>query len=155
MQSALKSDPAYAPLFAPVARLENAVSVDELAQRTLTVMRKAAAADVALSTASSFRQPLPPGVVTLEDLRAALPYDNEIVVVKMSGAQLRQLLDASRAEEALVTSKIDVDPAKTYRAAVTDYLANVATRYREFFASLAKVKTGLHVRDEVRISFAP
>jgi 5'-nucleotidase len=153
MQRALERDPNYAPLFEPVARLAKAVSVDELGVKTVKIMRRAAGADVAISTASSFRQPLPPGVVTLEDFRAALPYDNEIVVVEMSGAQLAKLLAASRAEEALVATKIDVDAAKTYRVAVTDYLANVATRYREFFAPLAKKQTGLRVRNEVRISF--
>jgi 2',3'-cyclic-nucleotide 2'-phosphodiesterase (5'-nucleotidase family) len=118
-------------------------------------MRSAAGADVALTTASSVRQSLPPGVVTLEDLRAALPYDNEIVVVEMSGEQLRKLLDASSAEEALVTTKIEPDATKLYRLAVTDYLANVAARYRDFFASLSKRRTALRVRNEVRISFAP
>ena len=155
MQRALEHDPAYSPLFQPIARLAQAMSVEQLSARTVEIMRSAAKADVAISTASSFRQPLPPGVVTLEDLRAALPYDNEIVVVEMSGTQLRKLLDASSAEEALVATKIDVDPAKVYRVAVTDYLANVAARYRDFFASLPNVRTSLHVRNEVRISFEP
>ena len=155
MQRALENDPEYASLFQPIARLAKAMSVEQLSERTVEIMRSAAKADVAISTASSFRQPLPPGVITLEDLRAALPYDNEIIVVEMSGAQLRKLLDASSAEESLVATKIDVDAAKTYRVGATDYLANVATRYRDFFASLSKVRTSLHVRNEVRISFGP
>jgi 5'-nucleotidase len=155
MQGALEHDPAYSWLFQPIAHLAQAISVEQLSARTVEIMRSAVKADVAMSTASSFRQALPPGVVTLEDLSAALPYDNEIVVVEMSGAQLRKLLDASSAEEALVATKIDVEPTKVYRVAVTDYLANVATRYRDFFASLSKVRTSLHVRNEVRISFEP
>jgi 2',3'-cyclic-nucleotide 2'-phosphodiesterase (5'-nucleotidase family) len=155
MQRALEQDPNYAPLFVPIARLAAPMSVEQLTQRTVETMRSAARAEVALTTASSVRQSLPPGVVTLEDLRAALPYDNEIVVVEMSGEQLRKLLDANSAEEALVTTKIEPDATKLYRLAVTDYLANVAARYRDFFASLSKRRTALRVRNEVRISFAP
>jgi 5'-nucleotidase len=156
MQRALERDPEYAALFVPIARLAKPVTVEGLAAKTVEVMRRAAAAEVALSTASSFRQALAPGVLTLEELRAALPYDNEIVVVEMSGAQVQRLLAASKSEEALVSAKPSaLDPNRMYRVAVTDYLANVATRYREFFADLAKHPTGLRVRNEVRISFAP
>ena len=155
MQRALERDPRYGQLFVPFARLAKAISVEELAGRTVGVMRDAAKADVAISTGSSFRQALAPGELTLEDLRAALPYDNEIVVAEMSGAQLAGLLDASRAEEPLVATNFEMDAIRTYRIAVTDYLANVAARYREFFAAVPKHATGLHVREEVRISFAP
>jgi 5'-nucleotidase len=155
MQRALERDPKYAPLFEPVARLAKPVSVDELAATSVDIMRRAAAADAALSTASSFRQALAPGVLTLEELRAAMPYDNEIVVVEMSGAELARLLEASKGEEALVATRQEIDATKNYRVAVTDYLANVATRYRDFFANAPKHPTGLRVRNEVRISFAP
>ena len=150
MQRALERDPQYAPLFETIAHLEQPVSVDALAVRTVEIMRAAAAADVGISTASSFRQALPPGDVTLEELRAALPYDNQIVIAEMTGAQLAALLAASRAEEALVATKIEVEAERKYRLAVTDYLANVATRYRDFFAALDKKPSGLRVREEVR-----
>ncbi|MEK6371626.1 MAG: 5'-nucleotidase C-terminal domain-containing protein [Acidobacteriota bacterium] len=155
MQRALERDPKYAPLFEPIARLAKPVSVEELSARAVDVMRRAAAADAALSTASSFRQALAPGVLTFEELRAAMPYDNEIVVVEMSGAQLARLLEASQGEEALVATSQQLDPSRIYRVAVTEYLANVATRYRDFFADAPKHPTGLRVRNEVRISFAP
>jgi 5'-nucleotidase / UDP-sugar diphosphatase len=155
MQRELERDPKYASLFEPIGRLTKAVSAGELAAMSVDIMRRASAADAALSTASSFRQALAPGVLTLEELRAAMPYDNEIVVVEMSGAQLARLLEASKGEEALVATRQEIDPAKSYRVAVTDYLANVATRYRDFFASAPKRPTGLRVRNEVRISFAP
>jgi 5'-nucleotidase len=171
MQRELERDPQYAPLFQPIARLEKGMSVEELGARAVEIMRKVAGADVAVSTASSFRQALPAGVVTLEDLRNALPYDNEIVVVEMTAEELRRLLAASAAEEPLVTSgQAEACPTEgpsptpavgkasacpPVKVAVTDYLAGVATRYRAFFGSHDKVRTGLHVRNEVRISFAP
>ncbi len=157
MQRELEHDPQYAPLFAPIGRLTTPISVEALANRSVDIMRRAAKADVALSSASSFRQALAPGTLTLEELRAAMPYDNEIVVVEMSGAQLARLLEAGkRPEEPLVVAMPErLDGTKNYRVAVTDYLANVAAHFREFFAGLPKRATGLHVRDEVRISFAP
>jgi len=154
MQQALERDPKYAPLFEPIAKLAKPVSIEDLAAMAVDVMRRAASADAALSTASSFRQALAPGVLTFEELRAAMPYDNEIVVVEMSGVQLARLLDASKGEEALVATSQQLDPNKTYHVAVTEYLANVATRYRELFAGLVKKPTGLRVRDEVRKALA-
>jgi 5'-nucleotidase/UDP-sugar diphosphatase len=157
MQRELERDPKYAPLFQPIATLAQPMSVEQLAQRTLEVMRKAAHADVAVSTMSSFREPLPRGAVTLEALRNAMPYDNEIVVVEMTGDELRDLLGASGEQEPLVASEIgqqSTGNGQRFRVAVTDYLATVAARYRRFFASHDLVPTGLHVRDEVRISLA-
>jgi 5'-nucleotidase len=154
MQRALEGDPRYAALFRPIATLARPMSVDELARRTLEVMRKAAHADLAVSTVSTFREPLPGGVVTLEALRNAMPYDNEIVVVEMSGEELQRLFDASSEQEPLIGERPTANRER-YRVAVTDYLADVAAKYRRFFASHQPVRTGLHVRDEVRISFVP
>lgn len=152
MQTALERDPQYRELFTPIARLDAPIGVGALAQRTLDAMRAAARADVALSTTSSFRQPLPAGVLNMELLRAALPYDNEIVVCAMSGAQLQRVLDYSHARagtdsESFIAGADSIDPARTYRVAAADYLANVA--YREVF-TCEKEKTGLRVREELR-----
>lgn len=122
-------------LFAPIGKLETALSTEAVAQRTLAAMREAANAEVALSTKSSFRGALPAGTLTLETLRAALPYDNEIVVCTMTDAQLRGVLDDS-----YVTP---FQPKSQYRVATTDYLANVAYKF-------SCEKTGLHVREELR-----
>src|SRR5205085_8904508 len=54
MQRALERDPQYAPLFQPIARLAQPMSVEQLGERTLAIMRDSAHADVAVSTASSF-----------------------------------------------------------------------------------------------------
>lgn len=152
MQTALERDPQYRELFIPIARLDAPIAVAALARRTLDAMRAAARADVALSTVSSFRQPLPAGVLNLELLRAALPYDNEIVVCAMTGAQLQRILDFSRARagtdsESFIAGAGAIDPARTYRVAAADYLANVA--YRDVF-TCEKEKTGLRVREELR-----
>lgn len=148
MQRALEQDPQYRDLFAPIARLEAPMSVETLAQRALQVMRAVTNSEVALSTKSSFRRPLPAGVLTLELLRGALPYDNEIVVCTMPGAQLLRVID----DEMFVSAPATLDPERVYRVATTDYLANVANR--DVFLC-EKTQTGKRVRAELKASLSP
>ncbi len=152
MQRELESDPKYHDLFLPIGHLAQALSVTELAQRTLEVMREATQSAVALSTSSTFRQPLPKGPLTMELLLAALPYENEIVTCTMSGTQLQRLYDFNAKRkgsdsEAFVRGPESIDPTKTYRVATTDYLANVS--WKEVF-DCDKTKSGLRVREELK-----
>ena len=122
-------------LFAPIGSLHAAMTTEAVARRTLAAMREAVNADVAVSTKSSFRGALPAGPLTLETLRAALPYDNEIVVCTMTDAQLRSVLADSYATP--------FEGKREYRVATTDYLANVAYKF-------TCEKTGLRAREELR-----
>lgn len=155
LQSALERDPQYAPLFATIGMLAEPLPVEALAARTVAIMCETAKADIALSTASSFRQALPRGRVTLEALRAALPYDNEILVYALPGDAVGKLLAYGRSREgsdsvAIVARPEAIDPARVYRVATTDYLARTAAGYRDFFSGLVPEQPGLHVREEVR-----
>jgi 5'-nucleotidase / UDP-sugar diphosphatase len=145
MERELERDPEYAALFEPVGHLDEPLSVEALGARTVELMRDAVRADVAISTTSSFRQPLPPGTITMETLRAAMPYDNEIVVATMRGSDLQRALDFK--EDPLYATAITVDPSRSYRVATTDYLANVSA-YKQFFSGVEK--SGLRARDQVR-----
>jgi 5'-nucleotidase/UDP-sugar diphosphatase len=148
MQRELERDPKYFELFLPIAEFDTAISTEELAGRTVDVMREAAKADVALSTKSSFRSPLPAGPLTMELLLGALPYENEIVVCTMTGEQLRKLLEVA-GDDSYVSGPASIEPATSYRVATTDYLAYVA--YRDAFAC-EKSMSGLKVREELRKS---
>ena len=57
--------------------------------------REAVGAEVALVNGGAFRadRVLPPGPVTLGDLWAALPFENEVVAVPVTGAELRRALE--------------------------------------------------------------
>ena len=146
MERDLESDPHYAPLFETIGKLAKPLTLDELGAKTVELMRDAVHADVAISTTSSFRQPLPPGAITMELLRAAMPYDNEIVVANLTKEQLDALL-AFQGESLDVTRPMQ--PAKSaYRVATTDYLANVSTNKQFFTAGVEK--SGLRARDEIR-----
>lgn len=155
MQPDLERDPQYATLFATIGTLTTPLPVGALAQRTVEIMRDAARADVALSTASSFRQDLPRGRVTIESLRAAMPYDNEILVYTLRGDAVEKLLAYGKSRQgsdsyAIVAAPNAIDPAQIYRVATTDYLARVAPGYRDFFSGIAAETPGLRVRDELR-----
>lgn len=151
MQKELERDPEYRQLFAPIGTADHAMSVEELARHVIDTMRSAAKADVALSTASSFRQPLAAGPVSMEVLRASMPYDNEIFVAEMTGAELAKVVAVSDARSgsdsvAYMVGAQQLEPEKRYRVATTDYLARVASGYRDLFT--AAKATGLHVWSE-------
>src|SRR5260221_10087700 len=153
MEQALEHDPKYAERFKPIATLKQPLSVDDLGNRTVEIMRSTAKADLALSTASSFRQPLPPGTLNLETLLAAMPYENDVLVAEMSGAEVGKLLALAESKEGsdsfpYTPRPATIDPARTYRVATTDFMAKVARDYRDFFTGATP--TGLKVREEVR-----
>ncbi|GAC1431189.1 MAG: bifunctional metallophosphatase/5'-nucleotidase [Thermoanaerobaculia bacterium] len=154
MQHDLQSDPAYRDLFVPIAKLGEAMDADALARFTVETMRTASHADVAVSTASSFRQSLPPGSIDLETLRNALPYDNEIITVPLNGTKLAVLLErvkspSSSEARGYATAMTSIDPQRTYDVAVTDYMTRVSTEYADVFGDAKEISTGLHVRAEV------
>ncbi|HEX8153697.1 MAG TPA: 5'-nucleotidase C-terminal domain-containing protein, partial [Thermoanaerobaculia bacterium] len=149
MQQELERDPQYRELFTTAGTLAAPLNTESLAHGVLTMMREVAKADVAMSTASSFRQPLPAGPITHELLRAALPYDNEIFVAELTGEEVRKVLDYSDAKAGsdsvmFIVGGARLDPKKTYRVATTDYAAKVAAGYRELFAGAKG--TGLRAR---------
>ncbi|MCU1230868.1 MAG: 5-Nucleotidase domain protein [Acidobacteria bacterium] len=166
MQSELERDPAYAALFEKIGVAAAPIEVDGLLTQdcalgdlVMDVTRAAANADVALSTSSSFRQAIDAGPIAMEELRAALPYDNEIVVYEMTGEKVKQVLafmltrkdtDFFSQISGVRIPDTKLDDAKTYRVATTEYLAKVAPGYRDFFTGLTAQPTGLRIRDEVR-----
>jgi hypothetical protein len=120
------------------------MSVNALAHFAVARMREAVHADVAVSTDSSFRQPLPRGAITLEQLRAALPYDNEIFVAEMQGDELAKLL----ASPGLIVDGVTAPlPSRVYRVATTDYMARTAAEFKDLLKNAAP--SGKRVRDEV------
>lgn len=137
----LERDPVYARLFQPVSILPAPLSAREIGMLSVQVMKRIGKADVAFSTASTVRQDLPAGPITMEMLRNALPYNNRIVVSQMSGEQLRKLLAAADpnagTDNELLHTPVDVDPAKTYTVATTDYVAAVSA-YRQFFGPVTR-----------------
>jgi 5'-nucleotidase / UDP-sugar diphosphatase len=171
LQAELEADPQFAPLFVPLGAA--AVELAEsgkltgetiLGNMVMDVFREAAGAHMALSTASSFREPIPPGPITEEALRTALPFANKILVFPLSGAMVQELLDYSvsrrnfdffsqvsgvrfnivegRATNIQLLADpanpaagfVPLDPAASYQVATTDFQGLIAAGYREIFA---------------------
>jgi 5'-nucleotidase / UDP-sugar diphosphatase len=149
MYSDLRRDPDYKHLFEPIATLRDAIPVAEIGKRAVDIMREAAGADVAISTASSFRRALPSGRIEVDTLNASMPYDNEIVVVELPADKARALL--AHDNSAFVSGEVRGD---TVRVATTDYVAFIAPGYRQFFEGVDVKRTGIRVRDEVRKSLS-
>ncbi len=187
MQADLEADPQYAPLFRRIG--EAGVELSTQGQLTgesalgnfvMDILRSAAQAHLALSTTSSFREPIPPGTIREETLRTALPYTNRILIYSMSGAQIQNLLNYSISRSgsdffsqvsgvrfrivANWATDIQIlkdpanpqagydplDPAATYTVATTDFQGLVAGGYKEIFAQATYQDTGIDVRDQVR-----
>jgi 5'-nucleotidase/UDP-sugar diphosphatase len=158
LESGLERDPQYAALFETLTTLPKPLAIAELAQQTLDTMRRVARADVALSTVSSFRQPLPAGKLTDELLRAAMPYENDILVYELNGATVAKLVAYSTSREgtdatSFISGADAIDQSKTYRVAVTDFIAKVAPGYREILAPFPPANSGFKVREQVRAMF--
>jgi len=185
LQRDLVADPQYAPLFQEIGSAAVELSTEGqfageavLGNLVMDVVRKDAQSHMALSTSSSFREPIPPGVIIEEGVRTAMPYPNKVLDYPMTGAQIQALLDFSVSKTGtdffaqvsgvrfnIVAGKaanlhilrdpggadfVPLDPAATYRVATTDFLSTVAGGYKDLFAGLAPRDTGLEVRERFR-----
>jgi 5'-nucleotidase / UDP-sugar diphosphatase len=108
------------------------------------VLRKYSGADIGLCNSGGIRTQLPKGPITARDIYSMLPFDNEVVKVELSGAQLKELLDLvagkggslgrgqisgvtlvaspAGAEDIKVGGK-PLDPAGTYTLGTIDFLS--------------------------------
>lgn len=190
MQAELVADPAYADLFKPIGEVAVELSTEGqfegeavLGNLVMDIVRQAAQANMALSTSSSFRQPIPPGPILEEDLRTSMPYTNKILLFDLTGAQVQELLNFSISRRGddffsqvsgvrfniagdqatnieLLSDPANptagyqpLDPAATYKVAATDFQSLIAAGYKDVFAKGSYVETGLDVRELVRAYF--
>jgi 5'-nucleotidase/UDP-sugar diphosphatase len=134
------------------------------------IMREFTGADAALINAGSLRESIDRGPVTVEDVFKAMPYENELLVVDLTGAELaaalKRAVRAERGEEdggflhvSGIRFQIDgktpreilvddrpIDPARTYRVAITDFLFSGGDGYQLFVGKKA-VDTRLPLRE--------
>ena len=187
MQADLEADPQYAPLFQRIGETSVELSTQGqvsgeslLGDFVMDIVRSAAQTHLALTTSSGFREPIPPGMIREETLRAALPYPNRILVYSMTGAQVENLLNYSVSRSGsdffsqvsgvrfriLENKAADIQvledpgnpaagylplgPAATYTVATTDFQGLIAGGYKEIFAQATYRDTGLEVREQVR-----
>ncbi len=187
MEAELEADPDYAHLYVPLGEAATVISTAgqftgeaPLGNLVMDIIRAASVANMALFTASGFREPIPPGQILEQDLLTAMPYKNGVFVYSMTGEQIQALLDfsVSRSESdffsqvsgvrfniangqatdiQILTDPSDLsagysvlDPAQSYQVATNNFQALFAGGYKDIFAEATYVETNLDVWDEVR-----
>jgi 5'-nucleotidase / UDP-sugar diphosphatase len=134
------------------------------------VMREYTGSDAACINAGSLRSSLDKGPVTIEGIFKVMPYPNEIIVVKLSGADILEALNRSvqgtrededggflhvsgikfkikikKAEE-IVIGGAALDPEKIYSITITDFMYSGGDGYK-IFVNKTATKTGLPLRE--------
>ena len=118
------------------------------------VMREAAKADIAFSTASSFLSSIFKGPITINDYMEAVPYKNSLVTVQLTGEQVKKVLEFSAKNigkgafsqvsglsftingdkvEDIKVGGAPLDEKKLYMVATTNYQGGVAAGYKAIF----------------------
>jgi 5'-nucleotidase / UDP-sugar diphosphatase len=134
------------------------------------IMRTYTSSDIACINAGSLRSSLDKGPVTIEGIFKVMPYPNEIIVAKLTGAEVLEALARSvqgtREDEdggflhvSGITFKIKgksvmqvtvgsapIDQAKTYTVTITDFMYSGGDGYK-IFTGKPSTKTGLPLRE--------
>ncbi len=79
-------------------------------------------ADLAISNLGGFRDEIPPGEITLADIVAVLPFENTLIEVELTGAQVQENLRCCGGAVAGVSDTGSLDPEATYRVLVNSYI---------------------------------
>jgi 5'-nucleotidase / UDP-sugar diphosphatase len=119
-------------------------------------LREASGADLAFQNGGGIRSDIPRGKITLEAVYTLLPFDNVVVVMDLSGDQVRQIFEQNAGfdHQLLQVSGLTVnydltrpagsrvigvtvgnqplEPRKTYRVATNDFLAAGGDQYTTF-----------------------
>jgi 5'-nucleotidase / UDP-sugar diphosphatase len=134
------------------------------------IMRDYTRSDVALLNAGSLRSSLDKGPVTIEDIFKVMPYPNEILETKLTGAEILEVLTRSvrgaREDEDggflhvsgikftiqdkevadVMVGNSSLDPEKIYTVSMTDFMYAGGDGYKIFIGKPA-IKTGLPLRE--------
>lgn len=121
-------------------------------------------ADLAFLNYGGIRTGIPQGEITVRKIYEIMPFENELVVIQLAGAEVQQFLDlvASRGGESLSGGRfrisegkaIDVtiggkplDPAGKYWLATSDYVADGGDSYAMLQNSIQRINTSEKIRD--------
>ena len=130
-------------------------------------------ADVSFQNGGGMRSDIPAGPVTLRHIFSVMPFDNWLVKLRMTGAQVRSALDRGVGMGRLVqiggmtaefrrgkprgarlaaatAGGAPLDDAKTYVVATIDFLTEGGDGYEEFAQAASQEPTGTLARDVLR-----
>lgn len=120
--------------------------------------------DVAYVNYGGLRASLPQGEITVGHIFELMPFENEIVMVKVSGEAIRKMAEriAGRGGEGVSGLKLGiknntvgmltiggkaVDTAASYWLVTNDYIANGGDQMSMFITPLEKIETKAKIRD--------
>ncbi|HHW14024.1 MAG TPA: hypothetical protein GXX28_03700 [Firmicutes bacterium] len=135
------------------------------------VMRKTAGVEIAFTNAGGLRTDIPAGPITLGKVWEVIPFDNTIVTMELTGAQVLAVL-ANRTKGMVQTSGLrfvwrdipgdkekreivsavladgrPLDPNATYKVCTNDFMATGGDNFTAFKAGRNVVNTNILVRD--------
>ena len=128
-------------------------------------------AQVAIFNNGGLRASLPAGNITKGNVYELMPFDNEIVVVTLSGAKMWELVKFAASSGGLPIAGMTVgmhpdktpgtvliqgvpfDSTKTYKVMTSDYLSNGGDKYAFFKDPIASEKTGYLIRNAILDTF--
>jgi len=132
--------------------------------------------EIALTNTLGIRSDIPAGDITLDTLYNAMPFDNTITTMFLSGREVQELLDyvayrsaergcnsqaqvagirftmncdEERAEEIYINGA-PLDPAQTYQLATNNYIAHGGSGFEVLERNTTQVDTGISIRDVVQ-----
>lgn len=152
----------------PESKLTNFLA-DLLLEESRSILSKAGrvpAADLAFLNYGGIRTGIPKGDVTVSKIFELMPFENELVVLQLSGADIQLFLDliASRGGESIsgvrfrirnskaVDITVDGKPLahdSTYWLATSDYVADGGDSYGILMNSTDRINTGAKIRDAI------
>ena len=124
--------------------------------------------DIKISTSmvnrGGLRVPIPKGDVKVQNMFELMPFENEIVFLKMSGGEMRRFIDhmASRGGEGVAGMRFGIkddkglnpeiqgqplDDKKNYWLATSDYIANGGDGFEILNSVKTRISTGVKFRD--------
>jgi len=119
---------------------------------------------VSMVNRGGLRVPIPKGDVKVQNMFELMPFENEIVFLKMSGSELRRFIDhmASRGGEGVAGMRFGIkadkginpevqgqplDDSKSYWLATSDYIANGGDGFEILIGVKERIITGVKFRD--------
>lgn len=137
--------------------------------------------EIALTNTLGIRADIPAGDITVDALFNAMPFDNTITTMFLSGREVQELLDyvsarstergcSSQAQIAGIEFKmicnptnpyaadiqingLPLDPDGTYELATNDYIAHGGSGFKVLERNTTQVDTGISIRDVVMSAF--
>ena len=122
--------------------------------------------NAAVFNKGGLRNSLPQGNITIGNIFELMPFDNEVVLLKLSGSQIKDMVEKISEKGGIPVSGIrlvikdskplqvtineqSLDISKHYWVVTSDYLANGGDNYSFFKNAIERKTTGILLRDMI------